>query len=32
MPMPYAFNLEAMAVPQAKHVVNAVHRVLGMKK
>lgn len=32
MPMPYAFNLEALAVPQAQHVVNAVHRVLGKAK
>ena len=29
IPMPYAFNLEALAVPQSKNVVNAVHRVLG---
>ncbi len=31
VPMPYAFNLEALAVPQASNVVNAVHRVLGTK-
>ena len=29
VPMPYAFNLEAKAVPQAANVVNAVHRVLA---
>lgn len=29
--MPYAFNLESLAVPQAKNVVNAVHRVLASK-
>ena len=31
VPMPYAFNLESLAVPQAKNVVNAVHRVLASK-
>lgn len=31
VPMPYAVNLETLAVPQAVNVVNAVHRVLGMK-
>lgn len=31
VPMPYAFNLEAQAVPQASNVVNAVHRVLASK-
>ena len=31
VPMPYAFNLEAQAVPQASNVVNAVRRVLASK-
>jgi pyruvate dehydrogenase E1 component beta subunit len=29
VPMPYAQNLEAAALPQVDHVVAAVKRVLG---
>ncbi|HVT04722.1 MAG TPA: alpha-ketoacid dehydrogenase subunit beta [Thermoanaerobaculia bacterium] len=28
VPMPYARNLELLAVPQEEHVINAVHKVL----
>jgi pyruvate dehydrogenase E1 component beta subunit len=32
VPMPYAVNLEKLALPQQEHIINAVKRTLYRKK